>query len=218
VIVMGNALGQGGSPATASGTITALDQQITATDSDGSNAETLTNLIRVSANVQPGDSGGALVDSNGKVIGMTTAASTNGFRFREDTAGVGFAIRIDKAIDITKQIRSGDESNGVHVGARALLGVSLRDTSTSAFGGRGSNSSSNGAQVLDVASDSPAADAGISAGDVIVSIGGQGVHSTNELEDAMNSHHPDDKVKVTWTDSSGDSHSATVTLVEGPPA
>jgi S1-C subfamily serine protease len=216
VVVMGNALGQGGAPAVASGTITAVDQQITATDSDGSNAETLTNLIRVEADVQPGDSGGALVDGNGKVIGMTTAASTGGFRFREQTSGVGFAIRIDNALSIVKQIRSGDESDGVHIGARALLGVSLQDTSS--FGGRGSTASASGALVLDVASDTPAEDAGLEQGDVIVSIGNSQISSTSDLEDVMNTYHPDDKVKVTWTDSSGDTHSATVKLIEGPPA
>jgi S1-C subfamily serine protease len=220
VVVMGNALGQGGAPAVASGTITAVDQQITATDSDGSNAETLTNLIRVEADVQPGDSGGALVDGNGKVIGMTTAASTGGFRFREAASGVGFAIRIDHALSIVKQIRNGDETDGVHVGARALLGVSLQDPSASRFGGRGTSSgaSTSGAVVLNVASNTPADDAGIQAGDTIVSIGNSSVSSTNELEDVMNTYHPDDKVKVTWTDSSGDNHSATVKLIEGPPA
>ena len=63
IIVIGNALGRGGDPTSTSGTVTALNQQITATDSDGSNAETLSNLIQVQADVQPGDSGGALVDS-----------------------------------------------------------------------------------------------------------------------------------------------------------
>jgi S1-C subfamily serine protease len=218
VLVMGNALGQGGAPAVASGTITAVNQQITATDSDGSNAETLTNLIRVEADVQPGDSGGAIVDNNGQVIGMTTAASTGGFRFREQASGVGFAIRLDKALSIVKQIRNGDETDGVHVGARALLGVSLQDSSNSQFGGRGSSSSTSGALVLDVASNTPAADAGLQQGDVIVSIGDAKVSSTNQLQDVLNTYHPDDKVKVTWTDSSGDTHSATVKLTSGPPA
>ena len=167
--------------------------------------------------IEPGDSGGALVDGTGKVIGMTTAASTGGFRFREAASGTGFAIRIDNAMSIVKQIRAGEEADGVHVGARALLGVSLQDAS-SRFGGRDTSSSTSGALVLDVANNTPADDAGLQSGDTIVSIGNSSVSSTSDLEDVMNTYHPDDKVKVTWNDSSGDSHSATVKLIEGPPA
>jgi S1-C subfamily serine protease len=120
-------------------------------------------------------------------------------------------------LSIVKQIRNGDETGGVHVGARALLGVSLQDTSSS-LGGRGTSSSTSGVVVLDVASNTPADGAGLQAGDVITAIGNSTVSTTNELEDVMNTYHPNDKVKVTWTDSSGGTHSATVKLVEGPPA
>ena len=85
IVVLGNALGRGGDPTAASGTVTALNRQITATDADGTNAETLSNLIQVQADVQPGDSGGALISSDGEVVGMTTAASSNGFRFQQET-------------------------------------------------------------------------------------------------------------------------------------
>jgi S1-C subfamily serine protease len=216
IVVVGNALGRGGDPSSTSGTVTGVDRQITATDSDGSNAETLTNLIQVQADVQPGDSGGAVVDSSGKVIGMTTAASTNGFRFREDAAGVGFAIRIDKALSIAKQIQNGQEVDGVHVGARALLGVAIQDSSQS--GRDGGASSSGGAVVTSVGSDTPASSAGIEQGDVITAIDNTTVRSSNDLQDALNAYHPDDKVKVTWTDGSGNSKSETVKLIEGPPA
>jgi S1-C subfamily serine protease len=217
--VVGNALGRGGAPSSVSGVIAALNREITATDSDGSNAETLTNMIQVQADVQPGDSGGALVDSSGKVIGMTTAASTNGFRFQQEASGVGFAIPIDNALSIVKQIRSGNEVAGVHVGGRAILGVTLQSPTASPFGQRGGDSSSGvGALVSGVASDSPADDAGIQAGDVIVSVGGQSVTSTSSLQDAMNKYHPGDKAEVGWTDSSGTDHHATVKFIEGAPA
>ncbi|MEX1007187.1 MAG: trypsin-like peptidase domain-containing protein [Acidimicrobiia bacterium] len=215
VVVLGNALGRGGEPTATSGTVTALNREITATDANGSNAETLSNMIQVEADVQPGDSGGALVDSAGFVIGMTTAASTSGFRFQQQTSGVGFAIRIDKALSIGKQIRNGEEVDGVHVGGRALLGVTLQGTS----GGRGgSSSSSNGALVSGVASDTPAAGAGIEAGDVIVSIGDQAIVSVGDLQDVMSTYHPGDKVEVAWTDSSGSEQHATVKFIEGAPA
>jgi S1-C subfamily serine protease len=214
VVVIGNALGRGGDPTVTPGTVTALDRQITATDQDGSNAETLSGLIQVEADVQPGDSGGALASTDGKVIGMTTAASTNGFRFRENTAGVGFAIPIDTALSIAKQIANHEEVDGVHVGKRALLGVELQSTTV----GSGGSGSDEGALVIRVPDDSPAADAGIEQGDVIIAVGDATVHSNNDLEDALNTYHPDEKVKVTWSDGSGNTESATVKLVEGPPA
>jgi S1-C subfamily serine protease len=215
VVVVGNALGHGGEPSQTQGTVAALNQEITATDSDGSNAETLSNMIRVDADVQPGDSGGALV-ANGKVVGMTTAASVSGFRFQQETSGVGFAIRIDKAVSVAGQIKKGDETNGVHIGGRALLGVSILDNS-SAFGS-GSSSSDNGALVRDVQADSPADKAGIQGGDVITSIGDETITSSSDLQNVMNGYHPGDKVSVSWTDSSGSTHHATLQLVQGPPA
>jgi S1-C subfamily serine protease len=212
VTVIGNALGRGGSPTVTPGTVVALNRQITATDADGSNAETLVNMIQVEADVQPGDSGGALVGDDGKVVGMTTAASVNGFRLQQTTTGVGFAIRIDKAVGIAEQIRNGDETDGVHVGGRALLGVSITDSGL--FGG----SSQDGAYVNDVAEDTPAADAGIQGGDTIVAIGDETIASSRDLQDVMNGYHPGDKVSVSWIDSSGDTRHATLQLVEGPPA
>jgi len=219
IVVIGNALGRGGDPTSASGTVTALNRQITATDADGANAETLSNLIQVQADVQPGDSGGALVDSSGEVIGMTTAASSNGFRFQQESAGVGFAIRIDKALSVVKQIRNGDEVDGVHVGSRGLLGVSLQSELSVAPGGRNSTpSTGDGAEVIDVTQDSPAADAGIQTGDVIVSLGDATITSSKDLSTAMDKYHAGDKVEVGWTDDSGNVQHATLKLVEGPPA
>jgi S1-C subfamily serine protease len=217
IVVLGNALGRGGAPASSAGTVTALGREITATDSDGSNAERLTDMIQVEADVQPGDSGGALVDGNGTVVGMTTAASANGFRFQQEAAGVGFAIRIDKALSIVKQIRNGEEVAGVHVGGRAILGVTLQNTVASPFGS-GSSGGGAGALVSGVADDSPAAQAGIEAGDVIFSIGDRTITSTADLQTAMNQYHPGDKAEVGWSDSSGTSHHATVKFIEGAPA
>ena len=215
IVVVGNALGRGGDPTRTPGTVVALHSQITATDADGSNAETLANMIQVEADVQPGDSGGALVGNDGTVVGMTTAASVTGFRFQQSTAGEGYAIRIDKAIGITQQIKKGDEVDGVHVGGRALLGVSITDNSGFGLGG---SSSADGAIVQGVGRDTPAQDAGIQEGDVIVSIGDETIGSSRDLQDVMNGYHPGDKVSVGWVDGSGDTQHATLELIEGPPA
>jgi S1-C subfamily serine protease len=75
VIGIGNAGGVGGTPSVAPGTVTALDQSITATDEAGENSEQLSGLIEVAANIQAGDSGGPLVNAAGQVIGVDTAGS-----------------------------------------------------------------------------------------------------------------------------------------------
>jgi S1-C subfamily serine protease len=80
VVGIGNAGGTGGTPSAAAGKVTALNQSITASDQSNSSSEQLTGLIQVDANIQSGDSGGALVNANGQVIGVDTAASA-GYQF-----------------------------------------------------------------------------------------------------------------------------------------
>jgi len=95
VVGVGNAGGTGGTPSAAGGTITALNQSITASDEGDGTSEQLTGLIQTNANIQPGDSGGALVNDQGEVLGVDTAASA-GFQFQSNggqQGTQGFAIR-----------------------------------------------------------------------------------------------------------------------------
>ncbi len=75
VVGIGNAGGVGGTPSYAPGTVTGLNQSITATDENGQDAENLTGLIQTDANIQAGDSGGPLANTAGEVIGVDTAGS-----------------------------------------------------------------------------------------------------------------------------------------------
>ena len=119
VLAIGNALGAGGTPAVTSGQITALQQTITASDSVGGAVETLTGLIQMNALVQPGDSGGPLVDASGNVIGIDTAGQSNG-RFQTNAGSTtGYAIPIDAALSIARQIESGSGAN-ITVGTRGV--------------------------------------------------------------------------------------------------
>ncbi|HXA29087.1 MAG TPA: trypsin-like peptidase domain-containing protein [Candidatus Angelobacter sp.] len=209
VVALGNALGRGGTPQPATGSVTALGQTITAGDSSGQ-TETLSGLIETNANIQPGDSGGPLVNSSGQVIGMDTAASVSGGRFHRigGTTGQGYAIPIDTAMQIVQQIRSGGGGNSnIQTGQRALIGVEISATATG-----------TGATVAGVQPGSPAESAGIVAGDVITAVGGKSVTSASSLQAAVLTHKPGDRVSVTWVDPSGQQHSATVTLISGPPA
>ena len=209
IVGVGNAAGAGGTPSYAGGSITALDQSITATDEGAGTSEQLTGLIETNVNIEPGDSGGPLVNASGKVVGVDTAASS-GYSFSEGGGTEGFAIPIDTALSIAAQIRDGKSSATVHIGATPFLGVGL-STSSPADG-----TSTVGTTVGTVISGTPAAKAGLVAGDTITAIGGVSVTTGNELTNAIDQHHPGDKVSVTWADSSGASHTANVTLAVGP--
>ncbi len=200
---IGNAGGVGGTPSVATGTVTALDQSITASDESDGSSEQLSGLIQTDAPLEPGDSGGPLVESDGKVIGMDTAASS-GFTLQSGQSE-GFSIPIDKALSIARQIAAGHGSATIHIGPAALIGVDVQP-----------EPGTTGAPVVGVEAGSPADDAGIVAGDVIVAVGGQSVDSTTALRNIMSRHHPGDRVQVEWTDQSGSNHIATVQLVTGP--
>ena len=193
---VGNAGGTGTLTA-APGSVTALDQTITASDENGGNSEQLSGLIETNAAIQAGDSGGPLFDSaTGRVIGMDTAASSGG-------AAQGYAIPIATAQAIARQIVSGVDNATIHQGYPAFLGVSVQD-------------GSDGATIAGVLSDGPAAQAGITAGDVVTAVGGTTVASADDLSTALAGYAPDDRVRIGWTDTSGATQSATVTLATGP--
>lgn len=203
ILAIGNALGRGGTPAVAAGNVVAVGQTITATDDTGANAETLTNLIQVDANVLPGDSGGPLVDASGKVIGMDTAASSSGrgFRFR-GTSAQGFAIPIDAAMSIVQQLRNGGGAP-MTTAQTSLLGVEVSDASSQG---------TTGALVVGIAPGTPAESAGLAPGDVIVTFGGRSITSPSTLTTAVRATKPGDRVQVAWLDQNGQQHSATVQL------
>jgi S1-C subfamily serine protease len=237
VTALGNAGGKGGTPSVATGTVTALNQGITASDEgSGANSEQLTGLIETNADIQPGDSGGALVNSYGQVIGMNTAASS-GTQFQSassQSAAQAYAIPIDNAETIAKQIEAGQGSSTVHIGATAFLGIETDGTSSGSgsgdsggfggFGGFGDGSGSNGSgtssgvTIAGALSGSPAASAGLTQGDTITSVDGQTVSSNSDIQQILVKHHPGDKVSISWLDQSGQSQTTTVTLANGPAA
>jgi S1-C subfamily serine protease len=206
VIGIGNAGGTGGQPSAATGQVTALNQSIVAQDQSNGSSEQLTGLIQTDANIQPGDSGGALVNQSAEVVGMDTAAS-EGFSFQSN-GNQGFAIPINTAISIANQIRSGQETSDIHIGPTAFLGVLVQTSS----GSQGS-----GAALSDVVPGGPAAKAGLAGGDVITNFGGSNVDSPATLTNLIGKHRPGDSVNVTWLDSSGQTHQGTVQLSSGPP-
>ena len=215
VTALGNAGGKGGTPSVATGKVIALNASITASDQDAGTSEQLSGLINHSAPIRPGDSGGPLVNTSGHVIGINTAAS-NHVQFQSSQAQTeAFAIPINEAASIAHQIKAGDGSSTVHIGATGFLGVEVQSASSAQAQGVPQGS---GASVAGVLPGSVAGGAGITGGDVITSLDGRAVTSPESLQAAMEQHHPGDRVTIGWTDQAGQSHSAQVTLASGPPA
>src|SRR5262249_34991535 len=120
VVAIGTAQGLGGTPTVVTGSITQLNQTITASDELGG-TETLHGMLQTNAQIVEGDSGGPLVDMNGRVIGMDTAASSGSLG--SQTSDVGFAIPINRALSIVRQIRNGQASSTITIGPTGFLGV-----------------------------------------------------------------------------------------------
>src|SRR5258708_25189085 len=117
VVAIGNALGRSGPPAVTQGSVSALDQSITANDTSG-NSEQLTGTIQINAPIQPGDSGGSLVNASWPVVGMNTAAAA-GYR-REPPSSLAVAIPINSALSIPPPIQASQSSATLHIGPRGV--------------------------------------------------------------------------------------------------
>jgi S1-C subfamily serine protease len=206
VVAIGNAGGTGGTPSAVGGVVSALGQSITASDESSGSSEQLTGLIQVNADIEAGDSGGPLLTTDGQVLGVDTAASA-GFQYQSQ-GGQGYAIPIDAATTIANQIRGGTTTSKIHIGDTAYLGVELA--------GATQGEQQQGPAVVGVVQNSPADQAGLTRGDVILSVGGTKVDSATALTNQMDQYHPGDKVKLTWDDLNGKSHSSTLKLGTGP--
>jgi len=204
VTAVGNAGGTG-RLTSSRGNVTGLHRSITV-QGDSGTTEQLTGLIETNAALQPGDSGGPLLNSAGRVVGIDTAASSSS-PFASASRD-GYAIPIGKATTIAKQIVSGRSSATVHIGATAFLGAQLGNSSS--FGGQG-------ATIVGVVPGAPAAAAGLVPGDVIVAVAGRAVSGPSDIAPIILARKPGDKVTVTYFDASGQSQSAIVTLAGGPP-
>lgn len=229
VVGIGNAGGAGGIPSTAVGSVTALNRSITASDDSGT-AEQLTGMMETNAGIQKGDSGGPLVNAHGQVIGMDTAASPgsqyggpsggNGYggsgyggtgspNAGQPSAAQAYAIPINTALSVAREIEAGQASSTVHLGATAFLGIAIAPSS-----GQGSS----GVTLEGTEPGTPAYRAGLTQGDVITSLAGHPVSSDANIRQVLERYHPEDKIPIAWTDPSGRPRTATLTLATGPAA
>jgi S1-C subfamily serine protease len=208
VKAIGNAAGAGGTPSAADGHVTGLNRSITTTDETGFGAEHLSGLIRTDAPLEPGYSGGPLLNASGQVIGMDTAARVDPPGQDEHRAPEGFAIPINSALAIARDIEAGRGSTDVHTGAPPMLGVELVDGPFPV----------HGVLVSGVVAGSPADAAGLSLADIITSVDGTTVRSGAGFTRLLQRHHPRDTIRLGWIDPLGGSHVASVRLAAGPAA
>lgn len=204
VTALGNAGGTG-SLRPAPGTVTGVGRAITVSDDQGG-SEHLSGLIETNAHVQPGDSGGPLLNSSGQVIGMDTAASVSN-DVAQTTTNDGYAIPINNAMSIVKQIESGNGSGSVHVGGTAFLGV---ESTSNSYSG-------SGAVISAVVPGSAAEAAGLAAGDLILSVGGHTISTPQELSDVVLTQKPGASISAVYVDQAGATQTTNLTLASGPP-
>ncbi|HYB47437.1 MAG TPA: trypsin-like serine protease, partial [Streptosporangiaceae bacterium] len=238
-VALGNAEGQGSISATA-GHVTALNQTISASDEGGStSSETLHGMIQTNADIVPGDSGGPLASPAG-VIGIDTAGNDA----NDQQAAAGFAIPINTALSVARQIAAGHASSTVAIGYPPFVGIFVGSGSSSnpqtqaqqqdGSGGSGSTPAcytsnadlaeptviapvSSGALIVGTICGSPAASAGMAGGAVITAVNGQAVGSPDDLTSILAQFHPGQVISVTWVSPSGKRTTSSLHLAAGPP-
>jgi S1-C subfamily serine protease len=126
VLALGNEAGQGGAPTLAPGVISSMGRSIVASDQSSGLTETLHGMFQTSADIRPGDSGGPLANAAGEVIGIDTAAGSGG----PGMNFAGYAIPINKALSVARQIAVGRPSSSIQLGMPAFLGVLLPDSAS----------------------------------------------------------------------------------------
>ena len=162
------------------------------------------DFIQTDAAINPGNSGGPLVNLEGKLIGLNTAIASRSGGFQ----GIGFAVPSNMAVSVMNSLKS--EGRVV----RGWMGVYIQDVDENLAEAMGL-SSTNGALISDVMSDSPAAKAGIEAGDIIVEIAGKPIANSSDLRNSVALIMPDTKVDFVYL-RDGKRMSGSINLGEYP--
>lgn len=176
----------GNEQSVSTGIVSAKSRDITMSGNDGSTSF-YCDMIQTDAAINPGNSGGALVNEKGELVGINSIIESSS----SSSAGVGFAIPSDYAIDVANTIISGKEVEHPRIGA--TVGTVTPQMSKRLGLGNGAY----GAYVNDVTKDSPADKAGIKKGDVITKIDGEQVDAATSLITSIRNHKVGDKVMLT---------------------
>jgi len=196
-LAVGDALAVIGDPfqysrSLSTGVVSGLDRTIGAT-----NGFSIAHAIQTDASLNPGNSGGPVLDARGRLVGIADQIATGGSS-AQTSSGVGFAVPIDIVKSELSQLESGAQVS------HAYLGIET-----------GNSTDGNGALVGSVQGGGPAAAAGMRSGDVVTAFDGSPVHGSNDLVAAITSHRPGDKVNLTVRRGSS-SVNITATLATQP--
>ena len=198
VMAVGNPLGELGGTVTG-GMISALNRSVTI---QGSSSVNTMSLIQMDASVSPGNSGGGLFNMNGELVGIVNAKSSS-----SDAEGLGFAIPINDAIKVAQELLE----NG-YVTGRPYLGITyLAVTDAQTAQQLGVNA--YGVYIVDVTKGGPADQAGLKAGDCIVSVDGSEIAAKDDLGTLMQKHAAGDTLAITVA-RDGQMQTVNVTLGE----
>ncbi len=186
VIAIGNALGQFQNTIT-SGIISGIGRSITATNSDASESETLSDLIQTDAAINSGNSGGPLVNAAGEVIGINTATS-------DGADGIGFAIPISSVKGMLKNITNKNSADRAYIGAYYVMitpdvakAYNLPVTAGAYLYGS--------AQYSAITKNSPADKAGLKDKDIVLEINGVKIGTAGSISSIIGEYMPGDTVQ-----------------------
>ena len=193
VIAIGNPFGY--SRTVTAGIVSGLQRQIQAP-----NGFTIADVIQTDASINPGTSGGPLLDGNGRVIGINSQIATGG---GQGSVGIGFAVPINTAKKLLPDLKAGETIE------RAYLGVQMQGVSEQVAQDL-NLPVDHGALIFEVTPDSPADEAGLrgggtdttdgiaAGGDQIVAIDGKDMRDEDAVAAAVAAHKPGDKIEVEY--------------------
>ncbi len=182
-----------------SGIISALNRPVASSDAGG-NDQTVFPAIQTDAAINPGNSGGPLVDLQGRVIGINSAIRSNGATSTDaGSIGLGFAIPVDLAKNVSEQLVKGDKVQHARIGV--TVGPAVAQDDITAIG----------AEIKEVTKGSAGDDAGLRVGDIITAVNDNPIVSSNALVASIRGYQPGETITVTYT-RDGDERTTKVKL------
>lgn len=171
----------------ATGIISATSRSEVVSDQNNGSTKVYPNLLQTDAAINPGNSGGALVDKNGRLIGINALIESSSGNY----SGVGFAIPINYAVTLSKQIIDGKNPSHAQLG---ITMTNVNESNSKQYGW----SVSEGAYVSGVNAGSSAEKAGLKVGDIIVKVDGEKISTTSDVLLQVRKHNPGDSISITY--------------------
>lgn len=195
VIAIGNALGYGQSVTV--GYVSALNRELTVEN-------TTIRAIQTDASINGGNSGGALINMKGEVIGINFAKQSSGSTSSSSIEGMGYAIPVSQARDIINELMNKEVKEKVDENEKGYIGITSAISIDSSV--KQMYNIPEGAYLKGIAEGSPADEAGIQIGDVIIAVDNEEIDSYDELQERMNYYAAGEKVTLTVMRANGNQY------------